>query len=111
MKYFSDVDNISPPTMSAKHSEGDTVPEDESDWGSQLVELLTTLVAAVFTVGWSLFWAAVVETHLAMGDMLSAVFTATMLVVPVVAAFVWYVVESHGFDVPTPDVDASVIGS
>ncbi len=97
--------------MSTKQSGGDTVPDDESESRNQAVELLTTLVAAVVFVGWSLFWVNVAKVHYRMGDMLSAAFTATALVVPAGVVFGWYVANSHGFDVPTPDIDPTVIGS
>ena len=75
---------------------------------SRIVDVATTVAVVVGLVGWAVFWSNLARVNYAQGDLASALFTVGAVVAPAIAVLVWYVGESVGVDMPTPDVGPSI---
>lgn len=91
--------------------EDGSVRESASAAVSRVVGVLTTLLLVVGVACWSLFWLNIAQLHYSMGDVDSAVFTATVLTVPAILGLLWYLGVSLDAGLPSPSVDVDVLGN
>lgn len=103
--------NICIDVMPELPDELDSVRSTVSTVTGRLVGVLSTLLTVALVAAWSLFWLNVATIHYSQGDLVSAVFTATLLPVPAVLGLLWYLGVSLDTDMVSPSVDVDVIGS